>query len=261
MAFRTLRSRNFYAVLKPQNLSRLQGKLPHIPSTATHHILSNSDKSSLFYSTRNASTSISAQFEANSINFNDINEHNTKSKKPLHVLFKEAVGLSEKHEHSDIDDEVGANEFKKKLKKLEDDVRRLKASNGEDEKGKNLTAATKKKKKDEEKKTSFRNDDDFSKDESSSKSLYALFTNKVADVEKSRDAVESLGMEDPLVYKELSTEMIMFVTHLHKEGYFDNANFMPRNKFDVTCFENSYGRDFIKYAAEMFGKDNQEIAK
>ncbi|CAL5431599.1 unnamed protein product [Camellia sinensis] len=68
-------------------------------------------------------------------------------------------------------------------------------------------------------------------------------------------------MEDQMVYKELSLELALFVKHLYKEGYFVNANFLPNNKFDITCFVNSYGRDFIRYAVEKFGKDNQEIVK
>ncbi|XP_010314294.1 uncharacterized protein [Solanum lycopersicum] len=43
--------------------------------------------------------------------------------------------------------------------------------------------------------------------------------------------------------------------------YFKDSNFLPRRKFGITCFENSYARDFVKYAAEQFGRDHQEIAK
>nr|XP_019067227.1 uncharacterized protein LOC101247991 isoform X3 [Solanum lycopersicum] len=42
--------------------------------------------------------------------------------------------------------------------------------------------------------------------------------------------------------------------------YFKDSNFLPRRKFGITCFENSYARDFVKYAAEQFGRDHQEIA-
>ncbi|MCD7468602.1 hypothetical protein HAX54_006966 [Datura stramonium] len=68
-------------------------------------------------------------------------------------------------------------------------------------------------------------------------------------------------MEDHTLYKELSPDMMMFVTHLYNEGYFKDLNFFPRKKFDITCFKNSYGRDFVKYAAEQFSRDHQEIAK
>ncbi|KAF5938000.1 hypothetical protein HYC85_025506 [Camellia sinensis] len=158
---------------------------------------------------------LSAQFKSESIS-------NQQTKKPLH-------------------NEPETNELKKRLRKLEEEVRRLKENSSEKVRVENL-----KKKK-------------IENDESSSKSLYALFANKGGDSEKSR-VVESLRMEDQMVYKELSLELALFVKHLYKEGYFVNANFLPNNKFDITCFENSYGRDFIRYAAEKFGKDNQEIA-
>ena len=53
----------------------------------------------------------------------------------------------------------------------------------------------------------------------------------------------------------------LFVNHLYKEGYFNNANFLPGNKLEFSCFESKYGQEFIKFAAEKFAKDNQEIAK
>jgi hypothetical protein len=33
------------------------------------------------------------------------------------------------------------------------------------------------------------------------------------------------------------------------------------NKLEFSCFESKYGQEFIKFAAEKFAKDNQEIAK
>ncbi|KAL7250001.1 hypothetical protein ACSBR1_012068 [Camellia fascicularis] len=169
--------------------------------------------------------SLSTQFKSESIS-------NQQTKKPLHVLFKEAVGLSKKIEPIKAQNEPETNELKKRLRKLEEEVRRLKENSSEE----------------------------IENDESSSKSLYALFANKGGDSEKSR-VVESLRMEDQMVYKELSLELALFVKHLYKEGYFVNANFLPNNMFDITCFEISYGHDFIRYAVEKFGKDNQEIVK
>ncbi|KAK3040719.1 hypothetical protein RJ639_028009 [Escallonia herrerae] len=55
--------------------------------------------------------------------------------------------------------------------------------------------------------------------------------------------------------------MVWFATHLYNNGYSRDANFLPGNNFEVTCFENSYGRDLLKHATEKFGKDHQEIAK
>jgi hypothetical protein len=71
-----------------------------------------------------------------------------------------------------------------------------------------------------------------------------------------------VGREDrPKVFKVLSPDMEMFITHLYKEGYFNNASFLKDGSLDFSFFNDSYGRDFIKYAAEKFGKDHQEIAK
>uniref|UniRef100_A0A2P2JG00 Uncharacterized protein LOC105112646 n=1 Tax=Rhizophora mucronata TaxID=61149 RepID=A0A2P2JG00_RHIMU len=55
--------------------------------------------------------------------------------------------------------------------------------------------------------------------------------------------------------------MEMFVSLLYKEGYFAKANFVRRGKLDFSCFNDSYGREFIKFAAFKFGEDHQAIAK
>ncbi|KAL7218666.1 hypothetical protein ACSBR2_011849 [Camellia fascicularis] len=179
MAFlRTLRSRHFHTLLNPQNPPPSQ--CIKNPTTQFFH----------------RPISVPAQFKSESIS-------NQQTKKPLHVLFKEAVGLSEKIEPIEAENKPETNELKKRLRKLEEEVRRLKENSSEKVKVENL-----KKKK-------------IENDESSSKGLYGLFANK--------------------------------------GGYFVNANFLPNNKFDITCFENSYGRDFIRNAAEKFGKNNQEI--
>ncbi|TYJ12017.1 hypothetical protein E1A91_A11G318800v1, partial [Gossypium mustelinum] len=52
-----------------------------------------------------------------------------------------------------------------------------------------------------------------------------------------------------------------FVRHLYAKGYFKEASFVEDNKLDFGYFENSYGRDFIKFSAYNFGKDHQDIAK
>ncbi|KAL7249977.1 hypothetical protein ACSBR1_012044 [Camellia fascicularis] len=213
----TLRSRHFHTLLNPQNPPPSQ--CIKNPTTQFFH----------------RPISLPVQFKYESIS-------NQQTKKPLHVLFKEAVGLSEKIEPIEAKNEPETNELKKRLRKLEEEVRRLKENSSEKVKVENL-----KKKK-------------IENDESSSKGLYGLFANKGGDSEKSR-VVESLRMEDPMVYKEFSLELALFVKHLYREGYFVNANFLPNNKFDITCFENSYGRDFIRNATEKFGKDNQEIVK
>lgn len=72
---------------------------------------------------------------------------------------------------------------------------------------------------------------------------------------------EKLRREDALLRKELSPDMEMFVRCLYREGYFNSANFLPDNNLVLSYFECRHGRDFIKSAAERFGRDNQEIAK
>ncbi|KAA8526747.1 hypothetical protein F0562_009024 [Nyssa sinensis] len=243
---KTLRSNHFHTLLKHQNPSQYLNNPLRSPFTATDYIFSNPHKSSLFSLIFQRTLSLSAQFETELINSENSEQKNRKTKKPLHLLFKEAVGLSEKLESSESDSNSDSEtvELKKKLRKLEEDVRRLKENKSEIEKMK------KKPKKDY---------GDLN-NESKPKSLYALFANNAGNMEKSADT-KSLKVEEPMVFKELSPDMVLFVSHLYKQGYFNNANFLPRNKFDVTCFENSYGRDFIKFAAEKFGKNNQEIAK
>ncbi|THG20074.1 hypothetical protein TEA_000627 [Camellia sinensis var. sinensis] len=171
---KTLRSRHFHTLLNPQNPPPSQ--YFKNPTTQFFH----------------RSISLSAQFKSESIS-------NQQTKKPLHVLFKEAVGLCEKIKPIEAQNEPETNELKNRLRKLEEEVRRLKENSSEKVKVENL-----KKKK-------------IENDESSSKSLYALFANKGGDSEKPR-VVESLRMEDPIVYKELLLELALFVKHLYKEG-------------------------------------------
>lgn len=150
-----------------------------------------------------------------------------ENKKPIDVIFKEAVGLCKKAEGKCEGENT--NELKSRLSELEREVIELRANSNV--------------KKKELKK---------------SKSLYAVFTNQPGygerSVERTRDQV-------PEVYNELSPDMELFVNHLYKEGYFNNANFLRGNKLEFGCFQSRYGRDFIKFAAEKFSLDHQEIAK
>uniref|UniRef100_A0A5B6YIT7 Uncharacterized protein n=1 Tax=Davidia involucrata TaxID=16924 RepID=A0A5B6YIT7_DAVIN len=235
-----LRSHHFHTLLKHQNPPQYAKNPLHSPSAATHYIFSNSYKSSLLSSVFRRTISLSAQFVTESINSDNSEEKNKKTKKPLHVLFREPVGLTEK-----LESDSETIELMKKLRKLEDDATRLKENKEERE---NLNKKPNKVY-------------GALKNESKPKSFYALFGNNAVSSEKSGDREPLQEEEELMVFKELSPEMVLFVSHLYKEGYFNDANFFPRNKFDVSCFENSYGRDFLKFAAEKFGKDNQEIAK
>lgn len=88
-------------------------------------------------------------------------------------------------------------------------------------------------------------------------SSIALFDKKT-DVEKYSD---ELNESEDLIVKELSPEMEVFVRFLYDEGYFQEANFLPGGRFDIKSFESAYVQDFLKFAAEKFGRDKQEIAK
>ncbi|KAK2638704.1 hypothetical protein Ddye_026499 [Dipteronia dyeriana] len=165
--------------------------------------------------------------------------------KPLHNLFQQAVGL---RENTETDSESENSELKNGLRELEKEVRHLKANaNSNNQHNANQIA-----KKIREPK----------KEKSRSSGLYKLFLDKGKG--KYEEKQERRVVEDePRVFKELSTDMELLISHLYQKGYFKKANFVPddQEKFDLSCFDNSYGRSFIKFAAESFGKDNQEIAK
>lgn len=170
-------------------------------------------------------------------------ENHGKARKSLAVLFKEAVEISPRSENCESESEGDNNELKKGLRKLEEELRSLKSKNFEPKPiAVNINTKQKKLK------------------NSKAKSLYDVFTNRDSDERK------EICREDSGVHKELSPDMELFVSYLHKEGYFKKANFLPRTEnngkyLDFTCFEDSYGRGFIKYAAEIFAKENREIAK
>lgn len=94
------------------------------------------------------------------------------------------------------------------------------------------------------------------------KGLYSVFTSRIG----SRDKALVQTREKEMVYKEISPDMKLFVSHLYKEGYLNDANFLSMENsdndgLDFSRFENSFGFGFIKFAAQNYGKDNQEIAK
>ena len=104
--FKTLISRHFHTLLKPQN-----------PLYFSHKSL---PISSGFYNT----TTSSPHIEDDGIETENGNEKQ-ENKKAMDVMFKEAVGLCEKSEKSES--EVENNELKRRLRELETEVRRLRA--------------------------------------------------------------------------------------------------------------------------------------
>ena len=166
------------------------------------------------------------------------NQSEPKPRKPLDILFKEAVEIYPIQESPESQGEEEANEVKRNLKDLEKEVRSLRAnSNGEN------------------------NGEEKEFENSEQKGIYAVFTNRKKSIKNMEE-----NRENPMVFKKLSPDMELFVGYLYREGYFKDANFLPRNSngsesLDFDCFEDSYGRGFIKTASKEFGKDKQEIAK
>ncbi|XP_038995973.1 uncharacterized protein LOC120120374 [Hibiscus syriacus] len=160
------------------------------------------------------------------------------AKKPLSLLFEEAVGLTEKTGGNEGQGQDEENELMSKLRELEREVREFK----ENPKPKVKKEHTEGVERGKPKKVN---------------SVTGLFGGE--KVEKMAKLRRKSG--EVTVLKDLSVFVKFFVRHLYSKGYFDKANFLVDNKLNFGCFDNSYGRDFIKFAANKFGKDNEEIAK
>ena len=155
------------------------------------------------------------------------------NKKPLSLLFQEAVDFTEIAGRTEKQSEGEKNELMRGLKELEN-VRMLKENPIRKKKEKEGVERGKPKK---------------------VKSLIEFFGG-----EKKEKKLEK-GREDVRVFKDLSLLAEIFVRQLYAKGYFNKANFLEDNKLDFGYFDNSYGRNFIKFAAYRFGKDHQEIAR
>ncbi|XP_062015688.1 uncharacterized protein LOC133732209 [Rosa rugosa] len=163
-------------------------------------------------------------------------KNQTKPRKPLDLVFKKAVGLSPEPETSDT--ETDDDPLKQSLRELEQELKGVKSNP-------NVAQIKPRKREPQNSKRGI--------------SLYAVFTNKTVDGETGKE----MTRERSDVCKELSPEMELVVSYLDKEGYFSNANFLSlyEDRLDFSCFDNSYGRGFIKHAVEKFAKDKQQIAK
>ncbi|KAK4398293.1 hypothetical protein Sango_1304800 [Sesamum angolense] len=233
---RTIRNRHFRAFLDLQSPSNSR-KNPLLISL----ISSNSIEFSFPWSIRQRPFSLAAQFAKESEE-----EKSQKCVRPLSVIFKEAVGLSARTENRTVEDEDGSEnaELKQKLRKLEEEMRRLNKKSCEIGETSKLHTEN----------------GDLVERSGAKRSLWELFSHKEEEEVKLAKPID-YGTEDPMVHKELSSDMKMFTQHLYMEGYLKDASFLPKNKFDVTHFEPSYAREFLKYAAVKFGRDHQEIAK
>ncbi|CAL0326498.1 unnamed protein product [Lupinus luteus] len=181
--------------------------------------------------------------------------------KPLHALFTQLVGLSPKPQTEEQTEPAVTenNDLHQNLKQLEEEVR----IHLQEKKTKGVVPIPKKEKKTKgvvpipkkEKKTV----------STVKTSLYAAFTNKpdkeVVSVRNKRN-VEEVKVREPMVVKELSPDMEVFVKYLYENGYFKDANFAKgKERFDLAWFDKFFARGYIKFAAQRFGRDNQEIAK
>ncbi|KAK9085787.1 hypothetical protein Sjap_026198 [Stephania japonica] len=169
-------------------------------------------------------------------------------KKPLHVLFRSAIGISENQECSDCSDDefveeggksTEIEEVTKKLRRLERDVKRLKGNSKVEEKA------------------------EIESSPSKPKSLYSLFA-KGSVSEGDRSSSKQMKMEsscDVKGFTGFSPEMASLVGVLHEKGYLKNANFLRSKHLNLSCFSTYYSLSFLRAAAEKFGEDRQEIAK
>lgn len=160
--------------------------------------------------------------------------------KSLHLLFQEAVGLVETPQTQPRPE---TDELQKGLREIEEEVRHLKANPNNQENVKENANIEEEPNKDKK------------------MVLSSLFFNKKRRQEEAKRARRE--EEEPKVFKELSPDMRKLLSHLLQKGYFKKANFLPDDKrnLDLNYFNDSYSRSFIKFAADRFGKDNQEIAK
>ncbi|KVI02141.1 uncharacterized protein LOC112500954 isoform X1 [Cynara cardunculus var. scolymus] len=254
---KTLRSHQIRTL---SNLSHTS--LSHLPLNPKQHhtephLISSTIPTSIF--SRNISLSSQFRHEFATQNPN----HN--SKKPLEAFFTEAIGLS-KPDTEDGHDEK--KELKKSLQKLEEELRRSK----KDPSKETTTSSNSFSKKPLE--TLFTEAIGLSKigeeidineiendGRESQKGLKTLSSFFLSNDQRGKLIKESKKLEESMDFKQLSSDMAEFAAYLHSKGYLKTANFLQNNKFDVSCFENSFGRDYLKFAAENFARDHREIHK
>ncbi|XVF04394.1 hypothetical protein REPUB_Repub05bG0078500 [Reevesia pubescens] len=167
------------------------------------------------------------------------------TKKPLSLLFEEAVGLTGKCDgnESQSESEGENNKLKRELRELEREVRKLRKENQKLEGKKKEEVRVEREK------------------PKNVKSLVELFGDEKKEEKVEKTVKVRTKNGEVTVLKDLSLVAEIFVRHLYSKGYFNKANFLEDNKLDFGYFDNSYARDFIKFAAYKFGKDHQEIAK
>lgn len=69
-------------------------------------------------------------------------------------------------------------------------------------------------------------------------------------------------MEEKEFLKELSAEATKLISRLIADGYLKDANYVRGEQLESQQIPaNSYSLPFLRRAAEMFGKEHQEVAK
>ncbi|XP_057726062.1 uncharacterized protein LOC130941531 isoform X2 [Arachis stenosperma] len=157
------------------------------------------------------------------------NNNNNNKKQPLHALFMEAVGL--KHHHhpqQEQESESESNfELKRNLTQLQQQLRTF---------NKHVPVINTKR-----------------------RSLFSVFTNQPPEHDTQ---IVNNKKREPMILKELSPEMEGFLELLFQMGYFNHANFAKgKDMFDLSWFDTEFGRGYIKFAAQRFGREKQELAK
>lgn len=189
------------------------------------------------------------------------------------MMFGEAVAVIDVREVSESESE-DERRMIRNLKKLEKEISRLKEVKAEDQRIDLQSSSNEKIKKPESLSGLFggKNVKRYRKEdcvrvsgnvEETEKSgrLSGMFSYE--NVRRVRRIKGDMGTDvaGPVVLKKLSTEMLTFIEELYKGGYFYDANFLPGNTFDASYFEDYYSREYVKFAADRFAKDHQDIAK
>ncbi|XP_014523053.1 uncharacterized protein LOC106779463 [Vigna radiata var. radiata] len=187
------------------------------------------------------------------------NQPPTKPKEP--VIVKELspdmkpldIAHSKKTTTSDSDEEPteskSATELKNNLKQLEQDIKTLKEKTPGIPKRMSLFAA-------------FMSKQPPTKPKENKKPPTKPKENKKPPTKPKENKQDPTNPKEPVTVKEFSPDMKMFAQHLFEKGYFKDANFSQlKEKFDLDWFTSSFAVRYIKFAAQRFAKDNQEIAK
>ncbi|KAI4374673.1 hypothetical protein MLD38_012640 [Melastoma candidum] len=166
----------------------------------------------------------------------DQSKPNKPPRKPLHLFFKESLGLVPKNVEEEggdvVQGEGKGNELSQRLRELQRRLRQLKVPEKvlirESQAGR------------------VKREDEGSEEEPIGS-----------------DGVKVGSFFKACEIKEVSPGMEMFLDHLFRKDYFRDANFFrTRNgKVDMRCFEDSYSREYLKHVAKEFGKDHQDISK